>query len=456
MSPGKAKNRRRLDAVEVEVLAFAVLLIALEFNPAPLMAAGPNVPNSVVVWDRLTTLLGLAHKVPTPFLAHDYALMHVAMYDALLSYISNISEPLPETAIVAGAANDVLTYLFVSNATAISDTFNSQLASITGYTSDQIKSAARTGENAGDAVVAYAETDGSVAAWDGAMPTGQCIWNGSNPVGPVFGFQKTFILTSGKEFQPPTPYACGSPQDLQDVQAVIDAHNSLTPEEIAIVHKWADLPPPTIWNNMLNDRISNHSLTTFDAARASAYLNVGMYDAFVSCWATKYTYWTARPFQRIPGFVPVITTPNFPSYASGHSMISSAASLIMGQLFPDEATFFIAQAQEAAISRLWGGIHYPQDNNNGFALGQLIGTKVVRNMQGPAHPFVLSRNLTIPEKTTSVNLPTVNAITFVPQQLSYALFVGVVIVAIVWLTIRGQGRGQRDKGDRRSHRERKR
>jgi membrane-associated phospholipid phosphatase len=210
----------------------------------------------------------------------------------------------------------------------------------------------------------------------------------------MFGKQKTFILTSGDEFQPPPPYPCGSPQDLADLQGVINAHASLTPEKIAIVHKWADLPPPTIWNNTLNERIASHSLDIFDAAHASVYLNVGLYDAFVSCWATKCTYWTARPFQRITGFVPVIPTPNFPSYTSEHSTVSSAASLIMGQLFPDEASFFISQAHEAAISRLWGGIHYPQDNNNGLAVGALIGAEVVSDMQSPLHPFVIPIDLT--------------------------------------------------------------
>ncbi len=431
------ESGRGPDAAKVGVLVLAALLVIGQFGSSLVIARAGSTTNPVVVWNELTTKLGVMHKLQAPFMAHDYALVHVAMYDALLSYISNISEPLPETAIVAGAANQVLMYLFVAEAATISATFNSQLANITGYTGDQISTAAKTGENVGEAVVEYAQNDGSVAAWSGVMATGPCVWNGSNPVGPVFGFQKTFILTSGSEFQSPPPYQCGSPQDLQDVQAVIDAHNGLTSEEIRIVHKWADLPPPTIWNNMLNERISNHSLSTFDAARASVYLNVGMYDAFVSCWAIKYTYWTARPFQRIPGFVPVITTPNFPSYASGHSMISSAASLIMGHLFPEEATFFIAQAQEAAISRLWGGIHYPQDNNNGFALGQLIGTKVVRDMQGPAHPFVLSGNpTTISKQTPSTNPATpLNAIASAIQ-LSYGLITLANTVAIVWLTLR--------------------
>ncbi len=66
----------------------------------------------------------------------------------------------------------------------------------------------------------------------------------------------------------------------------------------------------------------------------------------------------------------------------------------MGQLFPDEAGFFSAQAQEAAISRLWAGIHFPEDNNNGFALGAEIGAKVVSDMQAPIHPFTFPNGLT--------------------------------------------------------------
>jgi membrane-associated phospholipid phosphatase len=426
-------KKLKIGKVKAFSLAIALLVLAGQFGTTSAIAGTAGISNPVVVWDQLTTKLGLAHQVPAPFLAHDYALVHVAMYDALLS---NSEGSLPQTAIVAGAAKEVLLYLFTSDAAEISSTFNSQLTNITGYSKDQIHGAISIGINVGEAVIAYAQTDGSIAAWNGVRPTGPCIWNGSNPVGPVFGYQKTFILTSPREFQPPPPYACGSPQDLQDVQAVIDAHESLTPEEIAIVHKWADLPPPTLWNNMLNERISNHSLNTFDAARASAYLNVGMYDAFVTCWMIKYTYWTARPFQRIPGFVPEITTPNFPSYASGHSIVSSTASIIMGRLFRAEATFFVGQAQEAAISRLWGGIHFPQDNNNGFALGQLIGAEVVQDMQGSAHLFVLHTNTSTASKQTSSTGPSIslNLITSA-LQVPNALITIANTVLILWLVI---------------------
>jgi hypothetical protein len=116
-----------------------------------------------------------------------------------------------------------------------------------------------------------------------------------------------------------------------------------------------------------------------------------MYDSFVSCWYTKFNYWTARPYQRIfdPTFTTVIPTPNFPSYTSGHSTISSTAALIMVQLFPHEASYFLEQAQEAKMSRLWAGIRFPQDNENGFEVGWKIGSKYISDMIKPVHPFVV-------------------------------------------------------------------
>jgi hypothetical protein len=178
------------------------------------------------------------------------------------------------------------------------------------------------------------------------MPSGPGKWSGTNPSTPSAGYEKTFILSSGAEFQPPPPYPFGSAKDLADVQAVIDAAHSRTPEQIAIVHKWADLPTSTMWSNMLNERIKSYNLTIFESARALAYLNAAMYDSFVSCWYTKFTYWTARPYQRIsdPEFTTVIQTPNFPSYTGAHSTVSSTAAVILGELFPDEASYFLSQA----------------------------------------------------------------------------------------------------------------
>jgi membrane-associated phospholipid phosphatase len=102
---------------------------------------------------------------------------------------------------------------------------------------------------------------------------------------------------------------------------------------------------------------------------------MAMYDAFVSCWRTKYDFWVARPFTRAPGLVTVIPTPNFPSYTSGHSTISAAAAEVLSAAFPDQATFYHEQAAEAALSRFWGGIHFTHDNEQGLLVGARVGEK---------------------------------------------------------------------------------
>lgn len=349
--------------------------------------------NAVVTWNQLMTTIGLQKKTPPPYFARDYALMHVAIHDALFQSANDKNNEKPaEIAIVAGAAAEVLAYLFPENFSSIAALEQQQIRQIQGYTTSQILDSRTIGHDIGKKVIVYAKTDNtSDIRWNQSLPSGSGKWLGTNPVGPFFGYQKTYILASGLEFQPPPPYPFGSAKDLADVQAVIDATHNRTPEHTAIVHKWADLPPPTIWNNMLNDRIESHNLTIYESARALAYLNTAMYDSFVSCWYTKFTHWTARPFQRIsdPEFTTVIPTPNFPSYTSGHSTVSSTAALILGQLFPDEALYFLSEAYEAAMSRLWAGIHFPQDNKNGFAVGQQIGKEYVNDMLRPPHSFVV-------------------------------------------------------------------
>ena len=80
-------------------------------------------------------------------------------------------------------------------------------------------------------------------------------------------------------------------------------------QQIAAAHHWGDTPVATTWNNMLVEYIKRNNIGLFDSARAFVYLNVAMHDSVISTWYTKYTYWTARPFQRITNFTTVIPTP---------------------------------------------------------------------------------------------------------------------------------------------------
>jgi hypothetical protein len=307
-----------------------------------------------------------------------YALTHVAIYDALVAASDARRGNMRAGAVAAGAAAEVLGYLFPDSADRIwadaraqADLKHARGVNARGWA---------LGRAVGVLVVEHGRHDGSDAVFTGTMPSGPGIWTGTNPALPMCGTWQCWVIDSGSEFQPEPPLAYGSPEDLREVEAVYQASLHRTAEQVAIVHKWADLPPPTLWNQLLLPRVASGHLGALASARAFAYLNVGMYDAFVSCWKTKYAYWVARPFQRTPGLVTVIPTPNFPSYTSGHSTISGAAAVVMGELFPREREFFRHQAEEAALSRFWGGIHFQHDNEQGLYVGRHIGEKTLELM----------------------------------------------------------------------------
>jgi len=348
-----------------------------------------GVPDAVEFWNLLTESLATEAKLPPPLFARAYAYVHVAIYDAVSVSGDTRRGRVSERALAAGAASQVLLYLFPASADLIKDAAAEQVKADGGPSS---LGAWHLGTVVGDLTVRRAQADGSTAVFGGPQPTGPDIWTGTNPVLPMAGTWKTWCVASGSSIAPEPPYAYLSEKDLADVAEVLEVSQNRTPEMISVVHKWADFSPPAIWNDMLNARVQGGDFSTVGAARAYAYLNVAMEDAFVCCWNTKYQYWVARPFQRIPELVTVVVTPNFPTYTSGHSTISAAAAEVMAQIFPAEAQYFRDQAAEAAISRLWGGIHFRHDNEQGAIVGQKVGLATVARMLKPGgKPLFASR-----------------------------------------------------------------
>lgn len=99
-------------------------------------------------------------------------------------------------------------------------------------------------------------------------------------------------------------------------------------------------------------------------------MNMAIMDAGIGCWDSKYYYHYPRPIQTIPGFKTILGTPNFPAYTSGHSTFSAAAAEVLSYIFPSEATFCRNWANEAAESRIYGGIHYRFDAEVGLDQGR--------------------------------------------------------------------------------------
>jgi hypothetical protein len=352
-------------------------------------------------WNNLTTQIAKNEKLPPLEFSRVYALVHISMYDSLLAAAESVNKSHYSQyrsyyiSTIAEAVSDVLAYLFPNHVDEIAKLklrqFN-QLHESGDNSLSPLKRGMMLGDRVSKAVTNYAKTDYSELLWNNhkSIPIGnsQCIWNGSNPVNPMGGFWKTYILKSGSEVQPEKPLPCNSEADLQDVRETYELSKNRTAEQNTAIHYWGDVPPPVVWNEILNQQIQKRNMTIHDAAYSSVYLNVAMFDSFVSCWYTKYTYWTARPFQRIANLTTEIPTPNFPGYTSGHSVISTVAARVLGELFPDQADYFKGKSIEAAHSRLLAGIHFKQDIINGIDQGEKIAEKVVDDMRKPTHPFI--------------------------------------------------------------------
>ena len=101
-------------------------------------------------------------------------------------------------------------------------------------------------------------------------------------------------------------------------------------------------------------------------------------DAAISCWDAKYHYLLLRPNQADPALVTLIPTPPFPSYTSGHATFSGAASEVLASFFPEDAARLHYLAEEAALSRLFAGIHYRFDSEAGLRSGRQLGGFALR------------------------------------------------------------------------------
>ena len=205
-------------------------------------------------------------------------------------------------------------------------------------------------------------------------------------------------------------------QALVEVKETVD---SLTDEQKHIADFWDDNPfkmnvsghvmfatkkfsPPGHWMNIVGIAAHNANADFKTTVTAYALTSIALFDGFISCWDEKYRSNYARPEtiinEKISGdWHPYIQTPPFPSYTSGHSTISAAAAEVMTSIFGDKMSFtdtsllefgianreiksFRVAAQEAGISRLYGGIHYKFDLDSGNAMGKRVGELIVKKL----------------------------------------------------------------------------
>ncbi|MEB0262190.1 MULTISPECIES: vanadium-dependent haloperoxidase [unclassified Mucilaginibacter] len=287
------------------------------------------------------------------------------------------------------------------------------------------------GESVGKAVLARAKADNYAKTrgkprFLGSSDNGK--WHPTAPdyldgVEFCWGTMETFMVKSSSDFTlpPPPPFSEDKNSEyFKQNLAVYEKSKSLTKEEITIATFWDDNPfviqhnghmmfvnkkitPGGHWIGIATIACKKTKADAVKTAQAYALTSIALYDAFICGWQVKYTTEYIRPVTVINDkidhtWLPLLQTPPFPEYPSGHSDISGASAVILTHLFGDNFSYmdtsdlryigmqrhfdsFLKAADETSISRFYGGLHYKNSVDQGAAQGRKIGEYIWNNLK---------------------------------------------------------------------------
>jgi hypothetical protein len=374
--------------------------------------------NGDVVTDWNTAALDAIRtgRTPPPIASRSLAILHVSIYDAV-NGIARTNEPYlvqssaPSSASREAAASAAAHKALVNLFPAAASSFDAlHAASLGGIPNGPQKTAGIVwGEFVANQILAARANDGSDAIVPPPDGSGPGVWVPTPPAFapyllPQWGFVVPFGMNSSSQFRPPGPPSLDSEQyaaDYNEVKALGAAVGSTrTEEQSEIALFWADgagtETPPGHWNSIAQIIAAGQGNTLEENARLFALLNIAMADAAICAWDAKYTFHFWRPVTAIAFAEPnlmwasFIVTPPFPDYVSGHSTFSGAAATVLPFFYGTEDLPFttgsdflpgvtrsfstcLDAAEEAALSRLYGGIHFRSANEDGLQAGISIG-----------------------------------------------------------------------------------
>lgn len=239
---------------------------------------------------------------------------------------------------------------------------------------------------------------------------------------PHWNTIKPFVLDSAGQFDPglPTNFDISdSSQFYKEAQEVYETVKNVDSTQLEIAKFWdcnpnisttkghvmyfqQQISPGGHWVHITAQVLDEKKTNAVDAAATLAQVSIAIADAFISCWDQKYKSSLTRPETYInehidPDWTPILQTPAFPEHTSGHSVASSAAATVLTHIFGDNYAFadetevpyglpvrnyesFNQAAKEAAISRLYGGIHYRPAIDLGVKQGKAVGSFVIEQI----------------------------------------------------------------------------
>lgn len=361
-----------------------------------------------------------------PYAARAYAYASAAQYDALVAAwhykkLYNRAAPykvdatinvlVPQTdlpsypsedGVVAGTAMEILKLLFPGDQEYIqqkaAEHKRARILSGANVRSD-IEAGEALGKLVAQKFVTRARGDragaaaGNQVAWTkletDCMARGETPWYSLEspkrpPMLPIFGKVKAFLFDSltAISLRPGPPPSVKSQQMKDETEEIYQMIKNPTRERIRIVHYWADgvatYTPPGHWDAIAAEDFIPKNFSEVRWARNMALINMALNDAAIICWDTKYFYFNPRPTQMNPDIKTLTGIPNFPAYISGHSTFSGAAAAVLGHIVPERAAQYMEMANEASMSRMYGGIHFRSDCSVGLDVGKNVGNFAIQ------------------------------------------------------------------------------
>jgi hypothetical protein len=429
MQQGQRKHFGVALTMFVLAITFFVLADTLETNSPPASSY-----EATVVTDWFELSLELVQDTPglsPPVASRTFGYMGITLYETVVPGMENhnslvgqlnslISLPQPEVdqtydwSVAANSALADITRKLFSNTSEEGKAKIEQLEQslLSSSSPDVIALSEVFGRKMAKAVYTWSLEDASQTRLDYVGREVAGSWQPTAPkfanaLLPHWGNNRPFALNAGDDCEIAPALVYSEERDsgfYNEGLEVYEVSQSLTDQQREIALFWSDDPgktatPPGHWVSILNQVVHEQNLSLDRAAEAYAKLGIALADSFIGCWNAKYDYNLLRPITYIQKVIdenwqPLLTTPPFPEYPSGHSVQSGAAAVVLTEMFGDNFAFtdhthdnhgmrarsfasFTQAAEEAATSRLYGGIHFRAAIENGLEQGWCIGKRVL-------------------------------------------------------------------------------
>jgi hypothetical protein len=393
--------------------------------------------DTVLEWNQVAVEATRVARLSPNAQTRALAMVHGAVFDAVngieggyAPYLVTRRAPIwaSEDAAAAVAAHDVLVGLLPTQQATLDAALASSLAAVPNGPAENAGVA--FGKLVAERMLTERADDGSTDVVTYIPGTEPDDWQPTPPAFapaaiPQWATVEPFGINSPDQFRADPPPAIDSPEFTQafnEMKAIgASIGSTRTDEQTEIARFWAGpsgtVQPPGHWNSIARTVADAQDNSLAQNARMFALLNIGMADALITAWDTKFHYSFVRPVTAIqnaandgnpdtvadPAWLPLLTTPGHPSYMAAHSAVSATAATVLAEFYGNDAIAFSSTAEltaggtivtrsfdgfwdaaeEAGASRIYGGIHWSFDNEAGLEAGESIGEFVADNLLRP-------------------------------------------------------------------------